>query len=196
MPKPHSRKRLIALVILILAVGALRAVAASDGHHQGPKIVMIIRHAEKPKDAGKEDPNLSKRGYDRAHALAKIIPKHFPKPDFLIATKPSKSSDRPAETITPLAKALHEEIEAPFKDDEFEQLAHAVLTDRKYAGKTVLIAWHHGTIPKLAKALGVKDAPDKWNPTVFDRVWEITYDHKAATWKDLPQHALPGDSEK
>ncbi len=31
---------------------------------------------------------------------------------------------------------------------------------------------------------------------VFDRVWEITYENGAATWKDLPQNALPGDSEK
>jgi hypothetical protein len=60
----------------------------------------------------------------------------------------------------------------------------------------VLIAWHHGKIPELAQALGVKDAPDKWNSKVFDRVWEITYDEKGVIWKDLPQKALPGDSDK
>ena len=86
--------------------------------------------------------------------------------------------------------------EAEFKDDEFNQAAHEVLTNPKYVGKTVLIAWHHGKIPELAKALGAKDVPDKWDPNVFDRVWEITYDAGVATWKDLPQNALPGDSQK
>jgi hypothetical protein len=71
-----------------------------------------------------------------------------------------------------------------------------VLTNPKYADKVVLIAWHHGKIPDLAKALGVQDAPAKWNSKVFDRVWQITYDHGKATWKDLPQDALPGDSKQ
>ena len=158
---------------------------------------MIIRHAEKPPGAKAEkDPNLSSRGYERASALAKVIPERFPKPDFLIATKRTKSSNRPVETITPLSTALHEPIESTFKDEAFERLAHSVLTNPKYAGKVVLIAWHHGKIPELAKALGVKDAPDKWNSRVFDRVWQITYDHGTATWKDLPEAALPGDSKE
>jgi hypothetical protein len=71
-----------------------------------------------------------------------------------------------------------------------------VLTDHKYAGQVVLIAWHHEKIPALAKALGVEDAPAKWDSTVFDRVWEITYDGSVATLKDLPEEALPGDSTK
>jgi phosphohistidine phosphatase SixA len=172
--------------MLIVAIGLRPAPAASEGHHHGPKIVMIIRHAEKPADDGKDDPNLSQRGYERAQALAKVIPEHFPRPDFLIATKASKSSDRPGETIEPLAKTLHEEIEFPFKDDDYERLAHAVLSEKKYASKTVLIAWHHGTIPQLAKALGAKDVPEHWKSDVFDRVWEIRYDHKTVTWQDLP----------
>ena len=151
---------------------------------------------EAGRDQGEKDPNLSSRGYERAAALAKVIPERFPKPDFLIATKRTKGSNRPVETITPLSNVLHERIESTFKDEAFERLAHAVLTNPKYAGKVVLIAWHHGKIPDLAKALGVKDAPDKWNSQVFDRVWQITYDNGAATWKDLPEDALPGDSKQ
>jgi len=200
MPTTQSRSRLIGFLVLVLAIGSRSAFPASATPPplpHGPHIVMIIRHAEKPDETnGPADPNLSKRGYQRADALAKVIPDHFPKPDFLIATKQSKSSNRPVETITPLAAALHERIESTFKDDEFDQLAHEVLTDEKYSGKTVLIAWHHGKIPELAKALGAKDVPDKWNSNVFDRVWEITYDGDVAIWKDLPQNALPGDSQK
>jgi phosphohistidine phosphatase SixA len=186
--------RWFAILALVLAIGSDRAFPSPDSPPPGPHIVMIIRHAEKPDD--KTDPDLSPQGFERADALAKIIPDHFPRPDFLIATKRSKSSNRPVETLTPLAKALHEEIEATFADEEFDQVAHEVLSDPKYSGKTVLIAWHHQKIPELAKALGVKGAPDQWNSDVFDRVWEITYDNGTASWKDLPENALPGDSDK
>ena len=195
---PRSQAKIITLVAIVLSIGSPRAFPAIDSPVPGPHIVMVIRHGEKPEagDDGQKDPDLSPRGYQRAEALAKVIPDHFPRPDFLIATMKSKGSNRPAETITPLAQALHEPIEMTFKDAEFDQLAHAVLTDPKYSGKTVLIAWHHGKIPELAKALGIKDAPDKWDPNVFDRVWEITFKDNVPTWKDLPENALPGDSQK
>jgi phosphohistidine phosphatase SixA len=185
----------IAFLASILAMGAHRALPADEGSAHGPRIVMIIRHAEKPEAGnGERSPDLSPRGYERAAALAKVIPEHFPRPDFLIATKRSKHSNRPVETITPLSKALHERIDATFRDEAFQEVARAVLTDPKYAGKVVLIAWHHGQIPNLARALGAKDVSAKWNSRVFDRVWEITYDHGNAAWHDLPENALPGDS--
>ena len=197
MPQKVLRFRWIGLMALVLAVGTRQASWAADSPVHGPRVVMIIRHAEKPDEAdGKKDPNLSKRGVERAQALAKVIPEHFPKPDFLIAAKRSKGSNRPGETIAPLAKALDEKVESKFKDSEFDGLAQAVLTDPKYAGKVVLIAWHHKEIPGLAKALGVKDVPDKWKSKVFDRVWEITYENDVATLEDRPQNALPGDTEK
>jgi len=193
----HEKWKLGTLLILLLALGSPPAFSKSEGSSHGPRIVMIIRHGEKPDEAkGDKDPNLSPQGFERANALAKVIPAHFPRPDYLIATKRSKSSNRPAETITPLSKALNEPIEATFKDDDFEQVAHEVLSNPKFSNKVVLIAWHHGKIPELAKALGVKDAPDKWDSNVFDRVWEITYEDGVATWKNLPENALPGDSKE
>jgi len=197
MPRMQSQFRILALSLLILAIGTHRAFPAPATQPAGPRIVMIIRHAEKPDETtGAKDPDLSKRGYERAAALAKVIPDRFPIPDFLIATKRSKGSNRPVETITPLSQAINENIESTFSDDQFAQAANEVLTDPKFTGKVVLIAWHHGKIPDLAKALGVKDCPDKWNPQVFDRVWQITYENGVASWKDLPQKALPGDAEK
>jgi phosphohistidine phosphatase SixA len=197
MQKRRSFLRPVALLLVVVAIDSPRAISAdADSHSHGPRLVMIIRHAEKPDETGGEkDPDLSPRGFERAKALARVIPDHFPKPDFLIATKKTKGSNRPVETITPLATALNREIDSQFKTDEVDQVAHALLSDPKYDGKVVLIAWHHEKIPDLAKALGVKDAPDKWNSNVFDRVWEITYDHNAAHWTDVPENALPGDSQ-
>jgi len=37
-----------------------------------------------------------------------------------------------------------------------------------------LICWHHGNIPAMARALGIKDAPTPWPEMQFDRVWRIT----------------------
>jgi phosphohistidine phosphatase SixA len=197
MRKISSSWRLLGLVFVVLAIGSHHdhdtpePDGASGG---GPRIVMIIRHAEKPE--GEKDPNLSQQGFERAKALATVIPEHFPRPDFLIATKRSKESARPLETITPLSAALHEAIESKYKDEQYSDVARLVLTDPKFAGKVVLIAWHHGKIPDLAKALGVKDALAKWNSQVFDRVWKITYENGVPNFQNLPQKALPGDSEE
>ena len=69
--------------------------------------------------------------------------------------------------------------------------------NKKYRGKTVLVCWHHGTIPALAKALGATGYPEEWKDEVFDRVWQITYDREGkATFTDRPQRLLKRDSEK
>lgn len=193
MSKSVFRLFLIGFIVPVLAVSAGRGLSAVDGSPQGPHLILIIRHAEKT--GSKTDFDLSKKGYERADALAKAIPAHFPKPDYLIATKRSKSSNRPVETIRPLGKALHEPVEAKYSNKQYEQLAHELLSDPKYAGKTVLIAWHHGNIPELVHALGANNVPDKWNDDVFDRVWQISYENGAAKWKDVPENALPGDSK-
>jgi hypothetical protein len=194
-------KRLFAqtmLLFLVLAPPQAGRAGGSVGVNPpaaviGPRIVLIIRHAEKPDDPN--DPNLSPRGMERAAALATVIPRDFPKPDFLLATKRSAHSNRPFETLEPLGKRLHLPIDSSYLDKDFAGLAHQVLTDPKYAGKVVLIAWHHGKIASLAHALGASSAPDKWNSQTFDRVWQLSYAEGTATWKDLPQKALPGDAK-
>ena len=185
------------LTVLALAPASSDGRSAKAVHASaGPRIILIIRHAEKPEGDGDKDPNLSKRGYERAAALARVIPANFPKPDYLVATKKSSHSMRPIETIQPLSKSLHEEIEETFKDEDFAALAQHLLTDPRYSNKTVLISWHHGKIPELAHALGAAEAPEKWSGKVFDRVWEIDYQNHKASFKDLPQKALSGDSDK
>jgi hypothetical protein len=52
-------------------------------------------------------------------------------------------------------------------------------------------------IPKLAQDLRATDAPDSWKGSVFDRVWQITYDEQGkATIENRPQQLLSGDSDK
>src|SRR5262245_24653984 len=121
-----------------------------------PSEVLIIRHAEKPDD---DSIHLSPKGRQRAEALPRMFmkspdrPDPFPKPDFIFATKKSHHSNRPVETVTPLARALNLDIHARFKDDEVEELATELLTNPRYTDKVVLVCWHHGKIPKLAREL-------------------------------------------
>jgi phosphohistidine phosphatase SixA len=166
-----------------------------------PRRVLIIRHGEKPGDPCTDDssdgPNLSSRGYQRAAALAAYVPAQFGNPDFLIATRASSSSNRPVETITPLSKATVA-IDDKHPDNDYDKVAADILSNPKYAGKQVLICWHHGKIPKLTVSLRGQPPVSEWPCDVFDRVWQITYPTDGSTAivpvLNLPQKLLPGDS--
>ncbi|HML30479.1 MAG TPA: histidine phosphatase family protein [Hyphomicrobium sp.] len=58
----------------------------------GPKRIILMRHADKTDDQSNED--LSDAGVERAKRLATYIPETFGKPDIIIASAPSKHSDR------------------------------------------------------------------------------------------------------
>jgi broad specificity phosphatase PhoE len=166
-----------------------------------PKAILLIRHAEKP--AG-DDVHLSPEGKKRAETLPDLFqksadrPDPFPTPDFIFATKPSKHSNRPVETVAPLAKALKLEVNAGYANDDYPALAEELFTNPKYEGKTVLVSWHHGTLPGFAIALGATDVPDKWKDSVFDRVWVVTFDQKgkAKPLTKRPQVLMPGDGKE
>jgi hypothetical protein len=172
-------RRFIALPILLCA-----SLCAQ------PRVILIIRHAEKPDSL---DPNLTARGYQRAGALVKLFATSFDPADYLFASKISKHSNRCVETLTPLASAMHKRLNSNVADADYAFLARDVLTNRQYAGKMLIICWHHGKIPALAKALGVSDPP-KWPDSVFDRVWRIRFSESGLIFDNLPQHLLPGDS--
>jgi hypothetical protein len=159
---------------------------------QRPKQILIVRHAEKNDD--KSDIHLNARGYARAAALPTLFPSRLDTPEFLFASRQSAHSNRPLETITPLARALRLQIDNTFTNEDYAGLARHVLGKPVYAGKTVLICWHHGNIPALARALGIKDASAPWPEMQFDRVWRITFADGVPALTDLPQRLLPGDS--
>lgn len=159
-----------------------------------PREILIIRHAEKPDSA--DDPNLTPRGYARAVALVQFFSASFDTPDYLFATQASKHSNRPVETITPLAGALHMPVDSKVADADYLLFAQDILTNPQYTGKMLIICWHHGTIPALAKALGISDPPQSWPGTVFDRVWRIQYADSGPTLANLSQHLLFGDSKE
>ncbi len=162
---------------------------------QPPATILIFRHAEKLTDG---QIHLSPTGFKRADRLRDLfvppgVRPDLPAPQIIFATQASAHSDRPVETVTPLAQALHLPIDNSISNDDYATLARTLLSG-KYAGKVVLIAWHHGTIPSLVISLGAKPPVETWPDEQFDRIWRIDYVDGKATIKDLPQHLMPGDS--
>jgi phosphohistidine phosphatase SixA len=140
-----------------------------------PQSILLMRHAEKPNDP--TDPDLSDAGFARADRLARWLPQQLGTPDFLFASALSKHSARPFETIKPLAKALGMPIDATFTDQDYAALAQELLTGSRYAGRLVLVCWHHGHIPSLARDLRAESGryPDPWDPEVFNLILRLEY---------------------
>jgi len=179
-------RRLFLLTPVLMAIPRLRAATL-------PKQILIIRHAEKT--PSKTDPHLAPEGVKRAAVLARLFDGQFARPAFIIASAPSKHSNRPIETVTPLSRVLHLPIDSRYPEEDVQALAKELLGSQRYSNATVLICWHHGMIPALATALKVTDHPPHWPDTRFDRVWKIEYAQESVKFSDLPQHLLPGDSE-
>jgi len=165
---------------------------------QAPATILLIRHAEKLTD-GRLD--LSPVGFERAKRIPQLFggadgtaPHSLPRPEFLFATHVSAKSNRPVETITPLSEAMKMPISSEVEDKEYAKLVKELMSG-KYAGRVVLVAWHHGTLPQLAEALGATVPYKPWPETQFDRVWRIDYKDGKAALTDLPQGLFEGDSK-
>lgn len=200
MDKRWLRKVSLGVVLLavLLGLGTGAGVAQAG---KPPATVYLIRHAEKP--AGKEDINLTPVGFKRAG----LIPLLFnppaasgrvalPKPDAIFATHRSKHSDRPYETVAPLGQALNLPVNHEYLEEDYPALARLLLSGQ-YAGKVVLVAWHHGVLPQFAKEFGVTPPYTPWPDTQFDRIWRIDWPAGggAPVITDIPQFILPGDSK-
>jgi hypothetical protein len=188
--------RLVALAVTLMAFPASIAV---EQPARLPATVLLIRHAEKPDTY---DPDLSPRGFERARLIPRLFgeaqalpPHNLPRPDALFATRPTLGSNRPLETLTPLSGFLKLSVNSDFAAHDVGDLA-AVLLSGRFAGKVVLVAWHHGELPALAEALGAIPPYDPWPDGQFDRIWRIDYGGGRAVLVDLPQVLLPGDSVK
>jgi broad specificity phosphatase PhoE len=140
------------------------------------RTILLMRHAEKSDDPF--DPDLTKAGHERARELATYIPATFGTPDFLFAASNSKHSHRPQETLTPLAKRLGLALDMDFADQDYGALAHTLRHEPRYAGKLLVVCWHHGNIPSFSHALEVPDGdyPDPWKASVFNLILQFGFD--------------------
>jgi|SRR6266446_869384 len=137
--------------------------------------VLVMRHAEKPDDP--LDPDLSEAGHDRAKKLAHYVPVTFGKPQFLFASAVSKHSRRAIETLKPLSKECDVDMDTSFGDQDYAALAHTLRKTPIYDGALIVVCWHHGNIPSLARALKANagDYPDPWDPSVFNLILQFDF---------------------
>ena len=141
----------------------------------GQTRILLMRHAEKTGD--KDDIHLSKGGRKRAERLADYIPREFGKPDFLFAAAPSKNSIRSIETLQPLADATGVRLNCDIEDKQFLDLTRRLISAAEYAGKLIVICWHHNSLPAIAAALGAQPGtyPPDWDEDVFDLIVDLAY---------------------
>jgi hypothetical protein len=175
---------------------------------------MVIRHAEKPDDAdpdglteaGRPDSeSLTARGWERAKALVGLFaPKGenprsglaIPGSLFASAPGPQSNSQRPIETITPLARKLALQIDTRFvKGQGAEVAAAATQTDG-----VVLICWQHEEIPEIALAIKADGGgiPNKWPGKRFDMVWvfDLLDGGNDYSFSQIAQELLDGDKSE
>lgn len=163
-----------------------------------PAQVMIIRHAEKPSGGD----SLSIKGKERAAALAPYFTEtaefltYGPPVDiYAMASSKEDSSQRPIETVQPLADALKLTIKNSYVINDYKKMVADIKANSLYTGKNVLICWEHKEIPEIARAFGALQTPARWQSEVFDRVWLITFGPTGrASFQNLPQKLMYGDS--
>lgn len=157
-----------------------------------PHSIMIIRHGEKPTPEGHD---LSAVGQQRAQDLVGLFtnpPAGLFRPTKLYASKGATASNRPVETLQPLATALGLSIDSSFDKSQAAELSAELPT---MAAQDVLICWEHGELPGLLAHLGttVPAAPTSWPDDRYDVVWVLTPNGPNWTFNQIPENVMPGD---
>jgi hypothetical protein len=182
---------------------------------------MFIRHGEKPTGQGppygvsadgEHDPeSLTVTGWTRAGALVGLFDPRaaggdpvalrpgLTRPVTVLAAAAGRGSNsqRPAQTVTPLAAALAVPVNPWFGVGQEAELAGWLTGPDGPAGPT-LIAWEHKHLPVILTALGpiTPGPPRDWPDDRFDIVYVLTAtaDTTGWTFAQVPQMLLAGDS--
>jgi hypothetical protein len=178
--------------------------------------ILLIRHGEKPpsnppphgvtKHGDHDIQSLTVKGWQRAGALTCFLaptagPLQSPllsTPAVIYASPPGGSgseesqSQRPVETITPLAKKLGLTVQTDFLKGMETEVAQAAMAQSGVA----LICWQHKGIPLIANAIlgNATTAPQSWPGDRYDVVWIFDIGADGAySFHQLPQMLLAGD---
>ena len=147
----------LALVAAFFLSAAPVVAQQSSGTGLAGTTLLIIRHAEKPADESTGGPGLTPAGEARARAYATyfrnfVVDDTPLRIDTLVATADSNSSMRPRLTVEPFSRASGLPLQQPFKNKDVKGLAGWLANGPSH--RSVLIAWHHGMVPKLLTELG------------------------------------------
>jgi hypothetical protein len=179
--------------------------------------ILIIRHAEKPGeswpgpgltlDGIPDNKSLVIRGWQRAGSWSALLGAglnklDYPPPSVIYAANPKgesadEPSQRPFETVTPLADRLKLTIDTTYAVGQEAQLVGTILD----LTGVVLVAWEHKAIaksilPAIANGQTVPGMPTKWNGERFDVGLRFDRAAPGAPWsfRQLLPCLLSGDS--
>lgn len=166
------KKVLFLLLFAILFSALCPPRAHADAMQKGPTTVILLRHAEKLRTPGDDNPALSSDGAKRAQDLVRIV-----QPTGIKAIYTSQYL-RTRSTAEPLAKSLGLEIQQVDASDT-PGLVQRIL--KEHAGDTVLVVGHSDTVPEIIDALGAGKVPEIAD-TEFDNLYIVTVTgpHKAS----------------
>ncbi len=145
---------LLSLAMMALSCQSLRLAderetsgQATTSRSDHPRVVYVIRHAEKERIPGAQDPPLTVEGKARAKALATLF--HDSPLDAIFATQFTRTQ----ETVADLAADQGLEI----TEIEAQETVGLVALVRGMAGKKIMIAGHSNTVPNIVAGLGVDE---------------------------------------
>ena len=152
-PDHHPElKGLLAFALLGIIASVLHGAPARST----PELVLLLRHGHK---SGEEAVyNLSPQGFERAVALASLLPRCFGRLSkirtFYLDPESSKNA-RSYQTAVPLAVAtgVNISIDMDSLENSFRSGRH-ILTDPSFDGRRVVLIWEHRRLPELAAGLG------------------------------------------
>lgn len=139
--------------------------------------IILVRHAEKDSSPtmNRFDPILSPEGKQRAVKLFDAIKKYKPEQIF------STNLLRTRMTVDPLATNLNEKfrifVEA-YNPGELETFAEKLM---KVNAKTILVAGHSNTTPKLANLLLKQEKYKDLDDSVYNKIFIIRVKGKTIT---------------
>ncbi|MDR3460109.1 MAG: flagellar basal body-associated protein FliL [Verrucomicrobiae bacterium] len=199
--KTKAALLLCGLLALAMPAASIAGPGAEPSAALTNAVILVIRHAEKPASGH----DLSPAGKVRATAYVNYF-KNFTvagqplKLDYIFATADSKGSHRPRLTVEPTGKAFGLAVDSRFSDKDFQAQAEEIRS--KPHGRAILIAWHHGQIPALLRALGAdpdKVIPNaKWPDDVFGWVIQLRFDAdgRLVETKRINEHLMPDDLDQ
>jgi broad specificity phosphatase PhoE len=193
-----------------LALWPIRFPIGREAQSMDTRMIMLIRHAEKPlqpsgsprgvnPDGQEDQHSLTVTGWIRAGALVALFaPSHGDPPPELrrpatiyASAHAGGDSKRSAQTVGPLASRLGLELIKRYAAGDEASLTEEISTR---AGAT-LVAWHHEALHRIAHHLGEVHPrpPHHWPPDRFDVIWTFTPDERGWRFAQVPQLLLPGD---
>jgi hypothetical protein len=179
--------------------------------------ILIIRHAEKPGeswpgsgltlDGVPDKKSLVIRGWQRAGSWSALFGvglggPDYPTPSVIYAADPNATisdepSQRPLETVTPLAARLGLMPDTSYAFGQEEKLVSTIV----FQTGVVLVAWEHKAIardllPAIANGQTPLGMPTKWDGARFDVVLRFDRTSPEAPWsfRQLCPCLLSGDS--